>query len=301
MKIRYAALALLVLCLTACGNKTPQCSDEKTVELVKRIFHNSLTEKQNEPGEDASLLEKMKQDVKLVVGTIRTAATDEKIGKVTCDAVLEAALPPAAKAPLENPIFRNAMQRDPATRDLKVNGVVVSTEIQYTSQMTDDKKEHLVEMRGFKGVVDLVSALGNMGVFKSAGAAPTTPDAATKPSASKVNWSSFLGQSASVALSDAVVGNQFKALLGDKYPVFQTNMEVAGELHAEDGNLIVGSGNAPHDGGTNEAMFAVNTATGKYYAVLFTDGKTFNAFGVANMRELPAPLLQWFQDKGGKL
>jgi hypothetical protein len=130
---------------------------------------------------------------------------------------------------------------------------------------------------------------------------PTTPDAATNPSASKVNWSSFLGQSASVALSDATVSNQFKSLLGDKYPVFQTNMEVAGELHAEDGNLIVGSGNAPHDGGTNEAMFAVNTATGKYYAVLFTDGKTFNAFGVANMRELPAPLLQWFQNKGGKL
>ena len=179
MKIRYAVLPLLVLCLTACGNKPPQCSDEKTVELVKRIFHNSLMEKQNEPGEDASLLEKMKQDVKLVVGTIRTAATDEKIGKVTCDAVIEAQLPTAAKAPLENPIFRNAMQRDPATRDLKVNGLVVSTEIQYTSQMTDDKKEHLVEMRGFKGIVDLVSALGNMGVFKAVSAIPTTSDSTT--------------------------------------------------------------------------------------------------------------------------
>jgi hypothetical protein len=115
----------------------------------------------------------------LTIGTIRTAATDEKIGKVTCDAVLEAELPPAAKAPLENPIFRNAMQRDPATRDLKVNGLVVSTEIQYTSQMTDDKKEHLVEMRGFKGVVDLVSALGNMGVFKAVSVTPTTSDSKT--------------------------------------------------------------------------------------------------------------------------
>ena len=90
MKIRYAVLALIALCLTACGNKPPQCSDDKTVELVKRIFHKSLTEKQNEPGEDTSLLEKMKQDVKLVVSTIRTSATDEKVGKVTCDAVLEA-------------------------------------------------------------------------------------------------------------------------------------------------------------------------------------------------------------------
>lgn len=179
MKAKLLCASLLMSMLVACGNKPPQCSDEKSIELIKRIFHNSLTEKQNEPGEDAALLERMKQDVKLVVGTIRTAATDEKIGKVTCDAVLEAELPPPAKAPLENPIFRNAMQRDPATRDLKVNGLVVSTEIQYTSQMTDDKKEHLVEMRGFKGVVDLVSALGNMGVFKAVSTTPTTSDSKT--------------------------------------------------------------------------------------------------------------------------
>ena len=51
----------------------------------------------------------------------------------------------------------------------------------------------------------------------------------------------------------------------------------------------------------DEEVIIVNTATGKYYAVLFTHGKSFNAFGVASMRELPTPLLQWFQDKGGKL
>lgn len=172
MKAKLLCASLLMSMLVACGNKPPQCSDEKSIDLVRRIFHKSLAEKQNEPGEDASLLEKMKQDVKLVVSTIRTAATDEKVGKVTCDAVLEAELPPAAKVPMENPIFRNAMLRDPATSDLKVNGLVVTAEIQYTSQMTDDKKEHLIEMRGFKGVVDLVSALGNMGVFKPV--SPTT-------------------------------------------------------------------------------------------------------------------------------
>lgn len=192
MKAKLLCASLLISMLVACGNKPPQCSNEKSIDLVKRIFHKSLAEKQNEPGEDASLLEKMKQDVKLVVSTIRTAATDEKVGKVTCDAVLEAEFPPAAKLPMENPIFRNAMLRDPATRDLKVNGLVVSTEIQYTSQMTDDKKEHLVEMRGFKGVVDLVSALGNMGVFKQVSATTTndfkvtaTPSAEAEIAAAK--------------------------------------------------------------------------------------------------------------------
>ena len=184
MKQVLLSIVLVTFSLAGCSNKPPSCSDEKTVELVKRIFHKSLTEKQNEPGEDASLLDKMKQDVKLVVNTIRTSATDEKVGKVTCDAVLEAELPATAKAPLENPIFRTAMVRDPSTRDLKVNGLMVSTDIQYNSQMTDDKKEHLVEMRGFKGIVDLVSALGSMGAFKTTNAVPATnaPKATQTPS-----------------------------------------------------------------------------------------------------------------------
>lgn len=163
---------LVTLALVGCSTKPTSCSDEKTIELVKRIFFDSLAEKQKEPNEDATLFDKMKLDVKLVVSTIRTSASDEKVGKVTCDAVLVAELPATAKAPLENPNFRNAIVSDPSTRELKVNGLMVSTDIQYTSQLTDDKKEQLVEMRGSKGLVNLVSALGNMGAFKSAKAEP---------------------------------------------------------------------------------------------------------------------------------
>ena len=213
MKIRYGVLSFLIVCLAGCGNKPPQCSDEKTIELVKRIFQQSLAKKLNEPVNEGGFLEKMtkdqieklKQDIKLVVSTIRTSASDEKAGKVACDAVLEAEFPHAAKDPikrlivpgalmsdpipvpkdLERLVFLNVRLHDTGTRDLKVNGLVVSTEIQYTSQMTDDKKEHLVEMRGFKGVVDLVSALGSMGVFKPVSATTTTNDfkATATPSA----------------------------------------------------------------------------------------------------------------------
>ncbi len=73
-------LFLTAMTLIGCGNKPPSCLDVKTVELVKRIFHKSLAEKQNEPGEDASLFERMKKDIKLMVNTIRTAETDGKSG-----------------------------------------------------------------------------------------------------------------------------------------------------------------------------------------------------------------------------
>lgn len=234
------------------------------------------------------------KDITISVDSIRTASADEAVGKRTCEAQLIATVP-AGAVPTDTVL--RSIYND--AQGVNVEGTAIKGQVTYTAQRTEDKGELLVSLVGHMPVIDHLVKVAMFGVLYSG--VPTTPDVATKPSASTVNWSSFLGQSASVALSDAIVSGQFKVLLGDKYPVFQTNMEVAGELHAEDGNLIVGSGNAPHDGGTNEAMFAVNTATGKYYAVLFTDGKTFNAFGVANMRELPAPLLQWFQDKGGKL
>lgn len=64
--------------------------------------------------------------------------------------------------------------------------------------------------------------------------------------------------------------------------------------------ILVGTGIAPHDGGTNEAIMAFNTVTNAYYVVLFTDGQNLNAFGVNDMKDLPAPLKRWVIDKGGK-
>jgi hypothetical protein len=285
----------VLIALTGCGNKTPSCTDPAAVDLVKTIYQQSFDKRLSAMSdEQKQRAQYATKDITISVDSIRTSSADDAVGKRTCEAQLIATVP-AGAVPTDTVL--RSIYND--AQGVTVEGTAIKGQVTYTAQRTEDKGELLVSLVGHMPVIDHLVNVAMFGVLYSG--VPATPDTATKPSASKVNWSSFLGQSASVALSDATVNGQFKALLGDKYPVFQTNMEVAGELHAEDGNLIVGSGNAPHDGGTNEAMFAVNTATGKYYAVLFTDGKSFNAFGVANMRELPAPLLQWFQDKGGKL
>ena len=288
----------VLIALTGCGNKTPSCTDPAEVDLVKTIYQQSFDKELSAMSDERrQRVQYTAKDTKISVESIRTASADDAVGKRTCEAQLIATVPADAVPTI--PELKNQLRSIYDAQGVSMDGTAIKGQVTYTAQRTEDKGELMVSLVGHMPVMSYFHDVAMFRVWDKG--VPTTPDATTKSSASSVNWSSFLGQSASVALSDATVSGQFKALLGDKYPVFQTNMEVAGELHAEDGNLIVGSGNAPHDGGTNEAMFAVNTATGKYYAVLFTDGKSFNAFGVANMSELPAPLLQWFQNKGGKL
>lgn len=288
----------VLLVLTGCGSKTPSCTDPAAIDLVKTIYQQSFDKELSAMSDERKeRVQYTAKDTKISVESIRTASADDAAGKRTCEAQLIASVPADAVPTIAE--LKNQLRSIYDSQGVSMEGTAIKGQVTYTAQRTEDKGELMVSLMGHMPVISYLHDVAMFRVWDKG--VPTTPDAATKPSASTVNWSSFLGQSASVALSDATISGQFKSLLGDKYPVFQTNMEVAGELHAEDGNLIVGSGNAPHDGGTNEAMFAVNTATGKYYAVLFTDGRTFNAFGVASMRELPTPLLQWFQNKGGKL
>lgn len=288
----------VLLVLTGCGSKTPSCTDPAAIDLVKTIYQQSFDKELSAMSDERKeRVQYTAKDTNISVESIRTASADDAAGKRTCEAQLIASVPADAVPTIAE--LKNQLRSIYDSQGVSMEGTAIKGQVTYTAQRTEDKGELMVSLMGHMPVISYLHDVAMFRVWDKG--VPTTPDAATKPSASTVNWSSFLGQSASVALSDATISGQFKSLLGDKYPVFQTNMEVAGELHAEDGNLIVGSGNAPHDGGTNEAMFAVNTATGKYYAVLFTDGRTFNAFGVASMRELPTPLLQWFQNKGGKL
>ena len=288
----------VLFALAGCGTKTPSCSDPATVDLVKKIYQQSFDKELSTASEERKKrIQYTAKDTTISLDSITTESTDDSVGKRTCEAHLVVTVPSEAIPQLAdmNTILRATYE----PQGVSMSGNAITGRVTYTVQRTEDKGELLVSLTGHLPVLSFFDDVALFRVRETG--VPNTADSATNPPASKVNWSSFLGQSASVVLSDAVVSRQFKTLLGDKYTTFQTNMEVAGELHAEDGNLIVGAGNAPHDGGTNEAMFAINTVTGKPYAVLFTDGKTFNAFGVASMRELPAPLLQWFQNKGGKL
>lgn len=173
MKIRYAALPLLVLCLTACGNKTPQCSDEKTIDLVTGIVYDELT------GKNDAALEKARNYVSLAVSQIRTNTVDEKTGKVSCHAKLEAQLQSTSEKMLGDLVALGSLMGQKVDNDLEVKGTKISTDVEYTSQLTDDKHEHLVELGGFKGLTKLIGQVRTLEGVKAMSEAPPSSDSKT--------------------------------------------------------------------------------------------------------------------------
>ncbi|MCB0336611.1 MAG: hypothetical protein KDD62_09900 [Bdellovibrionales bacterium] len=63
---------------------------------------------------------------------------------------------------------------------------------------------------------------------------------------------------------------RLRALLGEKFPKFITNMTVNTPLEQGE-DFVWSSGNKPHDGGYNSAMFVMDTAKNKIEVYLLID------------------------------
>lgn len=90
---------------------------------------------------------------------------------------------------------------------------------------------------------------------------------------------------------------QFKQLLGNDYPDIIEAISVASPT-SRDAGYIIGTGMAPHSGGSNTAMWAIDTQDGQMYAVWKQDNQ-IKVYGVANEKRLPAPLYNWYKEMGG--
>ena len=90
---------------------------------------------------------------------------------------------------------------------------------------------------------------------------------------------------------------KFKALTKGKYGPFVNRLVVAGETRLE-GSWVVGSGIAPHEGGTNEAAFAINAKSGEVFGAMLEDGKMLVGFGFgSSWKDAPPFLQQWANDR----
>lgn len=195
MKMAFTLLFLITgLILSGCS-KTPNCSDPETINLVKKIFDKSIRDSIDEDNATASqiaqqlsssngkfqgfsflgqLADKVSSSIQVTVDTIRVASQDEKIGKYSCDAELVIKLPPNLQQTEED--IKN--QKPDVIADLvesrmfgfkwieklnnidKLNGDTISQDIHYTSQLTEDKKQQLVELQGSGRVAEMVASLG---------------------------------------------------------------------------------------------------------------------------------------------
>ena len=191
LRFLVVVFVLSVFTLSSCGSSTPNCTDEKTVGLVKNIFCNSLEQTAASWFMNKSLVNNIMTADQISVTMIRTVAYDKKIGKYTCDAVIEAKIPEAIAEVASSPFFKASVSQSAGAGSVEIDGGVVKSEIRYTSQITDDKKQHLVELRGHKSIVDVVVTLGLMGAMyaskpQTQAAAPKTPQQESPTPASDV-------------------------------------------------------------------------------------------------------------------
>lgn len=295
----FAMLAGLVA-IQGCGTSTPPCADEKTVGLVKKIFRKSLGDELASKGQDASLADQIANAIQLNVTTIRTSGNDEKVKKFTCDAVLEATLPEKAGKMVNLPLFRAAMAQDLTTHGIEVSGSTIKHDVQYTSQVTDDSKEHLVELRGHKPIVEVAIALGTIGAFKAdqTGASDKQASATAPKPEALPDLSKYLGQHPTEVFKEPLVMQKFKSLLGKDYDDFFDSLSTSTELELK-GDYYFGSGCAPHACSIAEAAFVVHKPSGNVLAAQLIEGKEIKSFGVSSGSNLPGPLRDWYKEHGG--
>ncbi|HEX7894271.1 MAG TPA: hypothetical protein VF447_08785, partial [Terriglobales bacterium] len=120
---RYAmtlALTFGVVLLAGCDEPLPTCSDPAIQDLVKQILFNEMAKQTQGMTERPGWLENAKKVAKIKLAMVRTTATNERYGRQSCEAQLQAQLPNDAGA----------------------------IDVQYSIQQSDDKKDILVQMTG---------------------------------------------------------------------------------------------------------------------------------------------------------
>lgn len=323
-KIRFGASVICALVtaavLAGCGVKPPTCGDEPSLSLVREVVLDEIAASDKQPSQDPGWSKAFKTNSKIDFLFVRTTSQDEKIGKVNCASTMVTTFPEGARTWLSNTLMPDAFRKDYPGLNMKIDGLKLSADIQYSSQMTDDKKSLLVEVQGFRGVVEVASLAGRYGNFKpkvvvpepsAAIAAPATTVTETLPTAAPqaaqsvrtttdgvgtIDWSRYVGKSTFGLLADVGVTAKLKDLLGKDYAAFNERMGVSGDV-GQDAGYLWSTGLMPHEGGSEEAGFAVNIKTGEVVALMLVGGKQYKFFGVSKPAGLPLPLLDWYKQR----
>jgi hypothetical protein len=154
----FVILVTLIVGMHGCGTKTPSCSDEDTIKLVKETFHQALIDSATAAGIDNSVTNNIFNKLGVNVSAITTASHDEKIGKYQCNASFETKLSGKSAQIINTPLFKMNIKSDLSLSQVKVADDSITNDIQYSSQLTDDKKQHITYVTGLKPIVDIVIA-----------------------------------------------------------------------------------------------------------------------------------------------
>lgn len=175
--------------LAGCTPTPPTCVDQQSTDLVKKILLKSIADSASQIGLEERSAQRIANSIQIAVMAIRTRSTDDKSKRVTCDAVLEITLPELAARSANEPTFRVALSSSFDIQNVEVSGRAIKTNIEYTSQLTDDTKQQYVESKGQASLVGALLVLNSMGNFdqKSISRSQTAPESTSNSSRSVSN------------------------------------------------------------------------------------------------------------------
>ncbi len=139
--------------------QAPSCADGRTVQLVKDIFAQSIERQAAGFPQGQRLAKEIMALVSVEVHTIRTAKVNRPVGRNHCQGVLEIGLSRQGSAMMNNPRALAMMAQDPEMQGIRFSGRSVSNGIRFSSQLTDDGREHVVETSGQQMLAELVFQL----------------------------------------------------------------------------------------------------------------------------------------------
>lgn len=161
--MRLLILVITVLTVSACGGKTPSCTDEAIVAQITQYADDAITNGllQNDP--DIRVEQVMSQS-HLMLADITTTEYNKGIDKHSCSANLRVTLPPGVAALKEHRVFQSLPL---AKLDIEVQGNDIVTPITYTTYRSEKENELILSAENENIPGKYIQGVHKIGAFDS--------------------------------------------------------------------------------------------------------------------------------------
>lgn len=166
--MRILFIAVTILILTACGSKTPPCTDPLVTSHVTELAEYAISEEllQNDPD---LAIDKTMSRINLALENISTTEHEKSIDKHSCAANLHVDLPAGVAALKNHAVFRSLTG---TALEVDVQSDAIVTPVTYTTYRSIKDKQVVIRLEGENVPAKYVQVLHKAGVFDSDLSAP---------------------------------------------------------------------------------------------------------------------------------
>lgn len=143
MKSKFIFFIALWGCLVAgCSQSVPSCGDSRSTGLVKEMFYDAVKARASTLGLPAETLDRLLQSLTVRIELVLTTGEDTRIHRYTCESQVLVSVAGSAED------LTNVLSADAREAGVSVEGDHLKSKLLYSSQNTDDTKQHVISLRG---------------------------------------------------------------------------------------------------------------------------------------------------------